>query len=318
MHPDVAKRTLLATHGGRSLALCAVLYNVSPMAIYRLVCALGRHGLVPVLRRCQLPLPQYLLVDEKHTHCRRSKAYLPTIAQGRLIWHLGYTTTKTAQAFGQSYGLFRQAAWQIEPDYRVRGILTDGFESTIQSMRTLLPKVALGNCLLHAMKKVPAKLPAVSSPLRRALSHRFAQVFDEVHKRAGQRVFALGQKLRCFPEHVGIVAGLPQRTRLHEWMTQKKPGWYAVYANRQMPRTTTWVDQAHNALDRKLFMMKGFHHPHGNQQRFLRGLTLLYNMVPYQRRATHAGQCGIEVEGGHLPTQDWFLNLRIVTAGGFQ
>ena len=35
-------------------------------------------------------------------------------------------------------------------------------------------------------------------------------------------------------------------------------------------------------------MMKGFHHPKGNQQAFLRGLAHLYNLVPYQRRAQHA------------------------------
>jgi hypothetical protein len=317
MKPTVAKHVLLATHGGLSLELCAVLYNVSPMAIYRLVCALGHHGLVPVLHRCHLPLPRYLLVDEKHTHCRQAKAYLPTIAQGRVLWHLGYTSTKSAKAFGESYGLFRQAALQTDPEYRVRGILTDGFESTRQCMRVLFPKVALGNCLLHAMKKVPAKLPAISSALRQQLSVRFIQLFVDVQKRAGQRVFALGQKLRCFTEHVGIVAGLPQRLRIQEWIQQKKPGWYAVCADRQMPCTTTYVDQAHNALDRKLFMMKGFHHPNGHQGVFLNGLALLYNLIPYQRRAKHAKRCGVEVEGGKVPTTDWFLNLQILTAGGF-
>ncbi len=44
--------------------------------------------------------------------------------------------------------------------------------------------------------------------------------------------------------------------------------------------------------------MKGFHHPKGSQQAFLTGLAYLYNLVPYQRRAQHAGQCGVEVEGG--------------------
>jgi hypothetical protein len=29
----------------------------------------------------------------------------------------------------------------------------------------------------------------------------------------------------------------------------------------------------------------------------------LYNFIPYQRRAQHAGQCGVEVEGGRVPTQ---------------
>ena len=55
--------------------------------------------------------------------------------------------------------------------------------------------------------------------------------------------------------------------------------------------------------------MKGFHHPGGSQQAFLTGLTHLYNLVPYQRRAIHAGQCGVEVEGGTVPTGNWFLNL---------
>src|ERR1043166_6635589 len=41
MHPDVARNALLATHGGLSLELCAVLYHMSPLALYRLVCALG-------------------------------------------------------------------------------------------------------------------------------------------------------------------------------------------------------------------------------------------------------------------------------------
>jgi hypothetical protein len=47
-----------------------------------------------------------------------------------------------------------------------------------------------------------------------------------------------------------------------------------------MPVTSTLRDQAHNAVDRKLFMMKGFHHPKGNQEAFLQGLAHLYNLVP--------------------------------------
>ena len=41
MRPEVARDALLATHGGLSLELCAVLCHISPMALYRLVCALG-------------------------------------------------------------------------------------------------------------------------------------------------------------------------------------------------------------------------------------------------------------------------------------
>src|SRR3712207_9544129 len=39
MRPEVARDALLATHGGLSLELCAVISHLSPMALYRLVCA---------------------------------------------------------------------------------------------------------------------------------------------------------------------------------------------------------------------------------------------------------------------------------------
>jgi hypothetical protein len=132
------------------------------------------------------------------------------------------------------------------------------------------------------------------------------------------RVFALGHRLRRFANDVTITAGAANGTRVRQWFQEKKAGWYVVLADPQMPVTSTLLDQAHHAMDRKRFMMKGFHHPKGSQQVFLRGLAHLYNLVPYQRRAQHAGQCGVEVEGGTVPTRDWFLNLQILTSGGFR
>jgi hypothetical protein len=105
---------------------------------------------------------------------------------------------------------------------------------------------------------------------------------------------------------------------VRRWFRDKKAGWYAVLADPQMPATSTLLDQAHNAIDRKLFMMKGFHHPGGSQQAFLTGLAHLYNLVPSQRRAIHAGQSGVEVAGGTVPTDNWFLHLHILTSGGLR
>ena len=127
------------------------------MALYRLVCAFGQHSLVTVLTRCGLPLPVYILADEKHSACLTDKVYLPTIVSGRVIWHLGYSEA-SATAFTESYGVFQRAASQQEPSYRVKGVLTDGFDSTTKSMRTLFPGVRLGTCLRHALNKLPKKL----------------------------------------------------------------------------------------------------------------------------------------------------------------
>src|SRR5882724_3496597 len=318
MRPEMARDALLATHGGLSLERCAVICHVSPMALYRLICALGQQSLVAVLTRCGLPLPIYFLADEKHSHCLRDKVYLPTIVHGRVLWHLGYTEDASAAALTQSYGVFQGAALQQEPSYRVRGILTDGFDSTVKSLRTLFPGARLGNCLRHALTKLPKKLAAIASPVRQARRRQFHTLLSRARQRKGLRVFALGQRLRHFADHVAATAGIANGERIRRWFQDKKAGWYAVLADPQMPVTSTLLDQAHHAIERKLFAMKGFHHPKGGQQAFLTGLAHLYNLVPYQRRAQHAGQCGVEVEGGRVPTPDWMLNLQILTSGGFR
>ena len=318
IRPEVARDALMATHGGLSLARCAVLYHISPMALYRMLCALGQQSLATVLTRCGLPLPIYILADEKHSHCLTDKVYLPTIVCGRVLWHVGDTTEASTAAFTASYGEFQRAASRQEPAYRVRGILSDGVDSTTSSLRTLFPGARLGFCLRHALLKLPKKLVAIASPVRQSLRTQFHTLLSRVRQRKSLRVVALGQRLRHFVDHVTTTAGTANGERVRRWFQEKKAGWYAVLEDPQMPMTSTLLDQAHNAIERKLFAMKGFHHPGGSQQAFLTGLAHLYNLVPYQRRAQHTGQCGVEVEGGRVPTTDWFLNLLILTSGGFR
>jgi hypothetical protein len=318
MRPEVARDALLATHGGLSLELCAVIGHISPMAVYRLVCSFGHQSLVPVLTRCGLPLPRYLLADEKHSHCRTDKVYLPTIVSGRVIWHLGYSASKSAAAFTASYGAFQRAALEHEPSYRVRGALTDGFDSTTKSMRTLFPGARLGYCLRHALNKLPDKLIGVSASVRQSVRSQFHALLHRCRQRTSLRVVALGQRLRRFADHITATVGEEHGARVRNWFKDKKAGWYAVLEDPQMPASSTLLDQAHNSIDRKLFAMKGFHHPAGSQAAFLTGLAHLYNLIPYQCRALSAGRCGVEVEGGRLPTHDWMLNLQVLTSGGFR
>jgi hypothetical protein len=318
MSPDVARQALMATHGGLSLEWCATICNISPMALYRLVCALGQHSLVTVLLKCHLPLPLYFLADEKHSRCLTERVYLPTIVTGRVMWHLGYSESKSAVAFTESYGQFQQVALQEEPSYEVKGVLIDGFDSTSSSMRTLFPGARLGNCLRHALNKLQDKLIGLATPLRQGLRSKFHSLLHRCRQRKSLRVVALGQRLRRFADHITAIEGEDHGERVRSWFDDKKAGWYAVLEDPKMPAMSTLLDQAHNAIDRKLFMMKGFHHPGGSQGAFLTGLAHLYNLIPYQRRALNAGLCGVEVEGGRVPTADWMLNLQILTSGGYQ
>src|SRR6266516_7091574 len=318
MRPDVARDALIATHGGLSLELCAVIGHISPMALYRVICAFGQHSVVTVLTRGGLPLPTSILADEKHSRCLTERVSLPTIVRGRVLWHLGYRASKSAAAFTESYGAFQRAALEHEPSYQVRGALTDGFDSTVSSMRTLFPGARLGYCLRHALNKLPDKLVGVSASVRRGLRSTFHALLHRCRQRTSLRAVALGQRLRHFANRIATTVGEEHGERVRHWFEAKKAGWYAVLADPKMPAMSTVLDQAHNAIDRKLFAMKGFHHPGGSQAAFLTGLAHLYNLIPYQRRALNAGKCGVEVEGGRVPTSDWMFNLQILTSGGYQ
>jgi hypothetical protein len=106
--------------------------------------------------------------------------------------------------------------------------------------------------------------------------------------------------------------------RGRRWCQDQQAGWSGVRDDPQMPVMSTRRDQAHHAIEWTRVAMQGVHHPAGRQEACLRGLADLDHRGPDQRRARHAGPCGIDVEGGTVPPRDWWLHLPSLTSGGFR
>jgi pimeloyl-ACP methyl ester carboxylesterase len=107
------------------------------------------------------------------------------------------------------------------------GLLTDGFDNTTKSLRTLFPGARLGYCLRHAINKLPGKRAAITSPVRKALRSRFHTLLYRARQRKGLRMFALGQQLRHFADHVTHTAGTANGDRdllplegVREWIPE--------------------------------------------------------------------------------------------------
>src|SRR5262249_8357066 len=107
------------------------------------------------------------------------------------------------------------------PSYRVQGVLTDGFDSTTKSLRTLFPGVRLGTCLRHAINKLPGKLTAIPSAMRKTLRSQFHTLWYRARQRKGVRGFALGQRLRHCADHVAATAGSTNGARGRRWFRDK-------------------------------------------------------------------------------------------------
>ena len=100
--------------------------------------------------------------------------------------------------------------------YQVKGALTDGFDSTVSSMRALFPGVRLGYCLRHALNKLPSKLIGVSAPVRQGLRAQFHALFHRCRQRKSLRMVALGQRLRHFADHIATTAGESHGKRVRQ------------------------------------------------------------------------------------------------------
>jgi hypothetical protein len=61
-------------------------------------------------------------------------------------------------------------------------------------------------------------------------------------QRQDLRVFALGQRLRHFTDHVTHSTGVANGERVRRWFQDKKAGWYAVLEDPQMPVMSTLLD----------------------------------------------------------------------------
>lgn len=71
--------------------------------------------------------------------------------------------------------------------HHAQGVLTEGFDSTTKSMRTLFPGARLSNRLRHALNKLPKKLMAIASPVRKALSTQFHTLLHRARQLKGLR-----------------------------------------------------------------------------------------------------------------------------------
>jgi len=316
--PEGARAARWATQGGRRWAWGAVRWQSAPMARSRLGGALRHQGLGAGLPRGGLPLPRARLAEATHRHGLPPTVSLPTVGRGRVIGPLGSPEEARAAACPPSSRGGPRAASPPAPGSRVRGGLPEGWDSPTHRRRTRWPGARRGNGLGHALTPLPPPRAALPSPLRQAWHAHCHPLRHRARQRKGGRVLARGQRLRPVADRGTAPAGTANGERGRRGCQATQAGGEAVREAPQRPATSTLVAPAHHALERTGGARPGVPQPGGRQQAWRTGLAPLYTLGPSQRRAQHAGPGGVEVEGGNVPTQEWFLNRQRRTSGGLR
>jgi len=121
---------------------------------HRLECSLGRFSLVGTTVQAAEGLPRHLVADEKHTTMAGEKVYLAATAGSGCCLGLALAETAGNDDLAAAYGVFRDEAVLLDPDYRPETVNTDGWPATRAAWRALFKGVTIILCFLHGFLKI--------------------------------------------------------------------------------------------------------------------------------------------------------------------
>jgi hypothetical protein len=293
-------------------------FGRSPMYWHRLECSLGRCSLVGTTVGSGGRLPRHLVADEKHTTLadRKSrKVYLATTAGGGCCLGLALAETADADELTRAYGVFRDEARCLDPEYRPETVNTDGWPATQAAWRALFKGVTLILCFLHAFLKI------------RERAKHMGETFDALREQVWGAYHA--PDARSFSQRL---------RRLREWakahvekevvrekvlaLCGKRRAFTRAYDHPGCHRTSNLVDRLLRRLDYHLYRAQHLHGSVEAAERGHRGWALIQNFAPSCPevvRESPALRSPAERLNGKRYHPEWLQNLLIsASLGGYR
>ena len=144
---DVQGPLFLRRFGVPFWALARV-FGHDPMFWYRLECGLGRFSIVGTTVR-QAALPAHLVADEHHQSCDGQKVFIATTVGAGCCLGAEPAPTAGADDLTAAYGVFKEEAQDVTPEYAPTTVSTDGWAATQAAWKALFTQVVILLCFLH-------------------------------------------------------------------------------------------------------------------------------------------------------------------------
>jgi hypothetical protein len=282
---------------------------------HRLERSLGRSSLVGTTVKAAERLPRHLVADEKHTTLGGQKVDLAATAGGGCCLGMALAETAGADDLTKAYGVFRDEAHHLDPEYRPQTVNTDGWPATQAAWRALFKGVTLILCFLHAFLKI------------RDRAVHLKETFAELSRRIWEAYHA--PDARSFSQRL---------RRLREWATahvakevvrekvlalcDKRAAFVRAYNRPGCRRTSNPVDRLLRRLDYHLYCTQRLHGTTEAAERGLRGWALIHNFAPScpeTVRESPGLRSPAERLNGRRYHAEWLQNLLVsASLGGFR
>jgi hypothetical protein len=243
---------------------------------YRLERSLGRFSLVGTTVQAAERLPRHLVADEKHTTLvdgKTRKVYLAATAGGGCCLGMALAETAGADDLTAAYGVFRDEARCLDPEYRPETVNTDGWPATQAAWRAVFKGVTLILCFLHAFLKI------------RERAVHLKETFDGLRERVWEAYHApnarsFSQRLRRLREWAKDHVGKEVVREKVLALCAKRPAFVRAYDHPGCYRTSNLVDRLLRRLDYHLYCTQHLHGTTVAAGQGLRGWALIHNFAP--------------------------------------
>jgi hypothetical protein len=285
------------------------------MSWYRLERSLGRNSLVGTTVQAAERLPRHLVADAKPTTLAGKKAYLATTAGSGCCLGMALVLSADGDNLTKAYGVFREEAHHLDPEYRPETVNTDGWPATRAAWRALFDGVTIILCFLHAFLKIRERAKHLKGTFE-ALRER---VWKAYHARDARTFSPRLRRLREWAEDHVDKAVVREKVLA---LCAKREAFLKAYAHRGCHRTSNLVDRVLRRLDYHLSCTQHLHGSTTAAEQGLRGWALIQNFAPScpeTVRESPGLRSPAERLNGKQYHAEWLQNLLIsASLGGYR
>ncbi len=306
--PEDVERVLFLRKYNVPFHALSYVFGENAMKWFRMSQNIGRNSIVSTTIKYATDLPQHVIADEKHTWIMGEKAYIATTCANNCI--LGASIVKNADEteLTKAYGVFKQEAIDVEPNYAPLTITSDGWQATQNAWKTLFSSILLIRCFLHIFIKI-----------RDRTKNKFKDIFIEISeklwncfKSADKRTYS--QRVRRLIEWASIDSVPSFISPILEKLRENADFFTPAYDFPKAPRTTNMVDRLMRPMDKYLFTSQYFQGSLETAELSIRSWVLIQNFAPsnpYTIKKFNGLQSPVERLNQSRYHENWLQNLLV-------
>ncbi len=286
----------------------ARVFGKDPMYWYRLEIALGRNSIVGTTCR-RANLPEHLLADEHHRKRDGDREFIATTVGDGCVLGAALSERASTEDLQEAYGVFREEAHDLDPEYAPKTVSTDGWQATAAAWMALFPMIVILRCFLHGWLKIRER--------GKHLGQKFLELSEKVwhaYHAPDRRQFS--DRLEGLKNWASDCLSGILLTKVLD-LYRKRDLWTLAYEHPGGHRTSNMLDRLMRSMNRYFDDGQHLHGSFEAGNQHCRAWALLYNFSPWHpatAQKNHGWQSPAERLNQHRYHASWLQNL-LVSAG---